>query len=100
MQKNVPSSSDAALVHNDYKFDNVILDANDLTKIIAVLVWEMCTLGDPLSDLGGALAYWVEAGDSDDLQKLRWGPTRFQGSLTRKELVERSAHVTGRYVSI
>ena len=99
MQKNLPSSSDAALVHNDYKFDNVILDANDLTKIIGVLDWEMCTLGDPLSDLGGALAYWVEAGDSDDLQKLRWGPTSFPGSMTRKELVERYAQVTGRDVS-
>jgi aminoglycoside phosphotransferase (APT) family kinase protein len=59
----------------------------------------MCTLGDPLSDLGGALAYWVEAGDPDDLQKLRWGPTSFPGSMTRKELVERYAQVTGRDVS-
>lgn len=99
MQRSVPSTNGAALIHNDYKFDNVILDPNDLTKIIGVLDWEMCTLGDPLSDLGTALAYWVEAADSDDLQKLRWGPTSYPGNMTRKELVERYAHVSGRDVS-
>lgn len=99
MQKNLPSTNAAALIHNDYKFDNVILDPDDLTKIVGVVDWEMCTLGDPLSDLGGALAYWVEAEDSDDLQKLRWGPTSYPGSLTREELVDRYAKVTGRDVS-
>jgi|SRR5689334_1498291 len=99
MQSNLPSTNSAALIHNDYKFDNVILDPNDLTKIIGVLDWEMCTLGDPLSDLGAALAYWVEAEDSDDLQKLRWGPTSYPGNMTRRELVERYAHVSGRDVS-
>jgi aminoglycoside phosphotransferase (APT) family kinase protein len=99
MQRNLPSTNGAALIHNDYKFDNVILDPNDLTKIIGVLDWEMCTLGDPLSDLGTALAYWVEAEDSDDLQKLRWGPTSYPDCMTRKELVERYAHVSGRDVS-
>jgi aminoglycoside phosphotransferase (APT) family kinase protein len=99
MRRNLPSSNGAALIHNDYKFDNVILDPNDLTKIIGVLDWEMSTLGDPLSDLGTALAYWVEAEDSDDLQKLRWGPTSYPGSMTRKELVERYAQVNGCDVS-
>jgi aminoglycoside phosphotransferase (APT) family kinase protein len=99
MQRNLPSTNGAALIHNDYKFDNVILDPEDLTRIIGVLDWEMCTLGDPLSDLGTALAYWVEAEDSDDLQKLRWGPTSYPGSMTRKELVERYALVSGRDVS-
>ena len=99
MPRNLPSAKGAALIHNDYKFDNVILDPNDLTKIIGVLDWEMCTLGDPLSDLGTALAYWVEAEDSEDLQELRWGPTSYPGSMTRKELVERYGHVSGRDVS-
>ena len=99
MERNLPAASDARLIHNDYKFDNVILDPEDLTKIIGVLDWEMSTLGDPLSDLGTALAYWVEAGDSNDLQKLRWGPTNYPGSMTRNELVERYAHATGRDVS-
>lgn len=99
MQHNLPSSNYSTLIHNDYKFDNVILDPGDLTKITGVLDWEMCTLGDPLSDLGTALAYWVEAGDPEDLQKLRWGPTNYPGSMTRHELVQRYAQTTGREVS-
>ncbi|HYL86896.1 MAG TPA: phosphotransferase family protein [Candidatus Angelobacter sp.] len=99
MQRNLPATNDAALIHNDYKFDNVILAQDDLTKIVGVLDWEMCTLGDPLSDLGTALAYWVEAGDSDEMQKLRWGPTSYPGSMTRDELVERYARVSGRDVA-
>ncbi|PYT81881.1 MAG: phosphotransferase family protein [Acidobacteria bacterium] len=99
MQLHLPSSGDATLIHNDYKFDNVILDSDDLTKIIGVLDWEMCTLGDPLSDLGTALAYWVEADDSEDLQKLRWGPTSYPGSMRRNEIVQRYALKSGRDVS-
>ena len=59
----MPPQSAASLVHNDYKFDNIMLDPNDLTKIVAVLDWEMCTLGDPMMDFGTVLAYWVEAKD-------------------------------------
>jgi len=99
MQRNLPPSNYATLIHNDYKFDNVILDSEDLSKIIGVLDWEMCTLGDPLSDLGTALAYWVEASDPEDLQRLRWGPTNYPGSMTRNELVQRYTHATGRDAS-
>ncbi|MBC8068450.1 MAG: phosphotransferase family protein, partial [Deltaproteobacteria bacterium] len=59
----LPERSDATLVHNDYKFDNVMVDAACPTRIVAVLDWEMCTIGDPLLDLGTTLAYWVEPGD-------------------------------------
>jgi aminoglycoside phosphotransferase (APT) family kinase protein len=99
MQRCLPSSSGAALIHNDYKFDNVVLDLNDLTKIIGVLDWEMCTIGDPLSDLGTTLAYWVEADDPEDLQKLRWGPTTYPGNMTRNEIVQRYSEITGRDLS-
>ncbi len=99
LRQNLPSRSDATLIHNDYKFDNVILDSDDLTRIIGVLDWEMCTIGDPLSDLGTALAYWVDADDPDELQKLRWGPTNYPGSMTRNEIVQRYAQVAGREVS-
>jgi aminoglycoside phosphotransferase (APT) family kinase protein len=99
MQENLPMSGAATLIHNDYKFDNVVLDYGDLTKIIGVLDWEMCTIGDPLSDLGTALAYWVEADDPDELQKLRWGPTNYPGSMTRNEVVQRYAQTTGRNAS-
>jgi|SRR5215469_5144337 len=99
MLENLPASSNPTLIHNDYKLDNLVLDVDDLTKIIGVLDWEMCTIGDPLSDLGAALAYWVEADDPEDLQKLRWGPTNYPGSLTRGELVHRYAQTTGRDVA-
>ncbi len=99
MQQHLPASSDAKLIHNDYKLDNLVLDPQDLTKIIGVLDWEMCTIGDPLSDLGTSLAYWVDTGDPEELQKLRWGPTNYPGSLTRDELVNGYAQVTGRDVS-
>jgi aminoglycoside phosphotransferase (APT) family kinase protein len=96
---NLPPAGEAALIHNDYKFDNVVLDPTDITKIVGVLDWEMCTIGDPLSDLGTALAYWVGPEDAEELQKIRWGPTNCPGSLTRAQLVERYARATGRDVS-
>ncbi len=99
MAEHMPSTSGAALIHNDYKYDNVVLDPNGITKIIGVLDWEMCTIGDPLSDLGSALAYWVDEQDPDELQKIRWGPTNVPGSLTRRQLLERYAKATGREVS-
>jgi aminoglycoside phosphotransferase (APT) family kinase protein len=99
LMKNLPTTSEAALIHNDYKFDNVVLDPADITKIVGVLDWEMCTIGDPLSDLGTALAYWVGPEDGEELQRIRWGPTNCPGSLSRAQLVERYARLTGREVS-
>jgi aminoglycoside phosphotransferase (APT) family kinase protein len=95
----IPPMREATLIHNDYKYDNMVLDSNDVTKIIGVLDWEMCTIGDPLSDLGTALAYWVDAEDSNDLHQVRWCPSNYPGSLTRMQLVESYARATGRDVS-
>src|SRR5208337_2300448 len=58
MQQHMPAMSGVSLIHNDYKYDNVVLDSNDVTTIVGVLDWEMCTIGDPLTDLGTTLAYW------------------------------------------
>src|SRR5208282_1907576 len=99
IQQRMPASGAAALIHNDYKYDNVVLDPNDLTKIIGVLDWEMCTIGDPLTDLGTALAYWVDAGDPPEMLETRWGPTNYPGSLTRAELVKLYAQKSNRDVS-
>ena len=55
------------LIHNDYKYDNLILDPQDPARIKAVLDWEMATIGDPLMDLGSTLGYWVDADDPDGL---------------------------------
>jgi aminoglycoside phosphotransferase (APT) family kinase protein len=99
MNRNVPVSGPPALIHNDYKFDNAVLDPADIPRIIGLLDWEMCTIGDPLSDLGTLLAYWVEPGDSSEMQKIRWGPTNFPGMLRRTEIVERYRRITGRDAS-
>jgi aminoglycoside phosphotransferase (APT) family kinase protein len=95
MHQHMPSTSATSLIHNDYKYDNVVLDSNDITKIVGVLDWEMCTIGDSLSDLGTALAYWVDASDSEELQQNRWGPTTQPGTFTREEFVQYYARNTG-----
>src|SRR6266581_2049514 len=99
MNDHLPPYSDATLIHNDYKYDNVVLDSQDITRIVGVLDWEMCTIGDPLSDLGTTLAYWIDPNDPEELQKIRWGPTNFPGSLTRAELVRRYSEAANRDVS-
>jgi aminoglycoside phosphotransferase (APT) family kinase protein len=76
-----------------------VLDANDLTKIIGVLDWEMSTVGDPLMDLGCTLAYWINHDDPDDKQMMRMYPTNLPGSMTRKELAARYGEKTGLDVS-
>lgn len=99
LTNHMPATSDAVLIHNDYKYDNVVLDQEDTTRIVGVLDWEMCTIGDPLSDLGTTLAYWVDPNDPDELQRIRWGPSTYPGSLTRVQLVERYARASSRDVS-
>ena len=89
----------ASLIHNDYKYDNLVLDPADLTHIVAVLDWEMCTLGDPLMDLGTTLAYWTEATDDAAWRASGFGPTSLPGSMTRRELAERYSRQTGFDVS-
>ena len=94
---NRPAESAAAtLIHNDFKFDNFVLDPDDLTRIVAVLDWEMATLGDPLMDLGTTLAYWTEPSDPAPLHQFIVGPTTQPGSMTRRDLVERYGQTTGR----
>jgi aminoglycoside phosphotransferase (APT) family kinase protein len=95
MQKHMPSTSASSLIHNDYKYDNIVLEKNDITKIVGVLDWEMCTIGDSLSDLGTALAYWMDSTDPEELQRNRWGPTTHPGSFTREEIVHHYAQRTG-----
>ena len=93
---NQPGESAVALIHNDYKYDNLVLDPDDLTTVRAVLDWEMATVGDPLMDLGSTLGYWVEDGDSAALKALALSPTWWPGNPTRDELVALYARATGR----
>lgn len=97
--EHMPPESGASIIHNDYKFDNLLLAADDLTRIVAVLDWEMATVGDPLMDLGTTLGYWVEASDPEPLCRAAFGPTALPGSLTRRELVKRYQQQTGHSVS-
>jgi aminoglycoside phosphotransferase (APT) family kinase protein len=94
--ENMPKESGAALIHNDYKYDNLVLAADDLTRIIGVLDWEMSTVGDPLMDLGTALSYWVHADDPVNLQAVRMCATHLPGSMRREELLARYQERTGR----
>jgi aminoglycoside phosphotransferase (APT) family kinase protein len=91
-----PLESGAALIHNDYKLDNLMLDAFQPTRIVAVLDWEMATVGDPLMDLGTMLSYWAQAGDNQEFLSVQMSPTASPGFLTRNELVARYAEQTGR----
>ncbi len=87
-----PTSS---IVHNDYRFDNVILDPHNPMQIIGVLDWELTTLGDPLMDLGNTLAYWIEAADPAPVQLMRRQPSNAPGMLTRREFVDYYAERSG-----
>ncbi len=99
LDANRPGDSGSALVHNDYKFDNLVLDPGDLSRIVAVLDWEMATVGDPMMDLGTTLGYWIEPGDPEPLRRFLVGPTTLPGSLTRREVAERYGRTTGRDVA-
>ena len=91
-----PSESGACLVHNDYNYDNLVLDATQPERIVAVLDWEMAALGDPLLDVGTSLAYWVEAGDDPAFKTLGLGVTALPGNFTRAELWARYLERSGR----
>ena len=93
--KHAPADSKTCLIHNDWRFDNVILAAEDPTKVIGVLDWEMATLGDPLMDLGSALAYWIEEDDNIVMQQSRRQPTHLKGMMTRDEVVSYYLEKTG-----
>ncbi|MFM2401942.1 MAG: hypothetical protein RI950_1459 [Bacteroidota bacterium] len=91
----IPLESDVAFIHNDFKYDNLVISASG--EVQAVLDWEMATVGDPLMDLGTTLAYWAEAEDEDILKmfNLSYVP----GNFTRRELVDYYGSRTGRDLS-
>jgi aminoglycoside phosphotransferase (APT) family kinase protein len=88
-------SGNVGIIHNDYKFDNVVLGHDDPLRIVGVLDWEMATLGDPLMDLGCSMCYWVEKTDPAPLQLSRMGPTNLPGMMTRREIIQRYSERSG-----
>lgn len=93
--KRIPQQGPATIVHGDYRLDNCIV--NDLGNIVAVLDWEICTLGDPLADLGLLMVYWT--GPNDDVVAAAYQATNAPGFLNRDDLVQRYASISGRDVT-
>jgi len=99
LSQNMPDDDPRpGIIHNDYKFDNLVLNPENPFEIIGLLDWEMATIGDPLMDLGNSLAYWIEADDPEELQAIRLMPTHEPGMMTRRQLVELYAEKTGRTI--
>ncbi len=88
LQAEMPVDLKPCIIHNDFRFDNLVFGPTDNFNIIGVLDWEMATVGDPMMDLGGSLAYWIEAKDAYCWRLLRRQPTHLKGMLTRDELVD------------
>ena len=98
LQQRMQGDVATCLIHNDFRFDNVVLSPSNPFEVIGVLDWEMATLGDPLMDLGNSLAYWVQANDDEFFQKTRTQPTHVPGMLTRREVLDYYVSKTGRVV--
>ncbi len=98
LDENQPKEYDSCLIHNDYKYDNVVFEDDSWKEITAILDWEMATLGDPLMDLGTSLGYWTLQSDPEFLQQGIPSPTLFTGNPKRSELVEMYAKKSGKNV--
>jgi aminoglycoside phosphotransferase (APT) family kinase protein len=88
LHERIPPDVAACVIHNDWRLDNMVLAEQEPTRVVGVLDWEMATLGDPLLDLGSALAYWVQGDDDVVMRTIRRQPTHLPGMLRRAEVVE------------
>jgi aminoglycoside phosphotransferase (APT) family kinase protein len=96
LEAQIPEQQGGVIVHGDYRLDNTVLD--DSGNVRAILDWEICTLGDPLADLGLLMVYWAEPEDRDQ-SLIGVAPTALPGFARRSELLDRYAALTGRDVS-
>ena len=87
LKNNIPMESKASIIHNDFKYDNIVLDKENFSTINAILDWEMATIGDPLMDLGTSLGYWVDNDDLPELKLFQLSATTLQGNPTREEFL-------------
>ena len=100
LEANMPGESGHhGILHGDFRIDNMILGQQDPMEIKAVLDWEICALGDPLMDLGNALAYWMEADDPPYLKALQMQPSDAEGMLSRADIIDLYGDKTGRDTS-
>jgi aminoglycoside phosphotransferase (APT) family kinase protein len=95
LEEHQPADVAHCMIHNDFRFDNLVLDRDDPTRPIGVLDWEMATVGDPLMDLGGTLSYWVQDDDDEFFRQFRRQPTQLPGMLTREQVVDYYCGETG-----
>lgn len=98
MNENQPKKYDHTLIHNDFKYDNVVFEDDSWNNISAVLDWEMCTLGDPMMDLGTSLGYWTTANDPEIMKQGLTSPTVMIGNPSRTEIVQKYALKSGRNI--
>lgn len=100
MRDHLPPSPSPAILHNDYKLNNMMMASNDLSKIVGIFDWEMSTIGDPLADVGAALSYWYQHDDPKELEHgLTSVTTTNKAFITRREFIERYAQKSGRDLS-
>jgi aminoglycoside phosphotransferase (APT) family kinase protein len=88
LRENIPTEERNCFIHNDFRFDNVVLNPDNPLEVIGVLDWELATVGNPLMDLGSALAYWIQADDDMVLRSMRRQPTHLKGMFSRSEVVD------------
>ena len=87
LKNNIPMESKASIIHNDFKYDNIVLSKENFSRINAILDWEMATVGDPLMDLGTSLGYWVDNDDLPELKLFQLSATTLQGNPTREDFL-------------
>ena len=90
-----PDDVDSCIIHGDWRIDNMVFDLGQ-KKLVGVLDWELATVGDPLMDLGSALAYWVDKDDEPIFASLRRQPSHLDGMPTRKEFIAKYLELSGR----
>jgi len=95
LSKNKPEDVDSCIIHGDWRIDNMVFDLGQ-KKLVGVLDWELATVGDPLMDLGSALAYWVDRDDDPEFASLRRQPSHLEGMPTREEFIKKYLELSGR----
>lgn len=99
LNQNIPNETGTSLVHNDYKFDNVMLNPENITEITSVLDWEMTTIGDPLMDLGTTLGYWMSKKSGAEMLSMPFNPRVLMENISRRKLIEIYEEKSGKKVS-
>ena len=99
VDENQPLEVQGSIVHNDFKYDNLVLDKDNHSKITAVLDWEMATIGDPFMDLGTTLGYWVDNNDLPELKLFQLSATTLDGNPTREGILELYEKESGKNIT-